>query len=78
MTDFPGESQESFKIKLDKQMKIKNYTIIFPKDMELPTEWEAEIDENGDQHVYLTAEGEEAIKKMDDMLLAFVHTPSDN
>ena len=46
--------------------------------MELPKEWEAEINEDGSQTIYLTAEGEEAIQKMEEMLLGFVYTPSDN
>ncbi len=57
---------------------IKNYNITFPADMELPKEWEAEINEDGSQTIYLTAEGEEAIKQMEEMLLGFVYTPSDN
>lgn len=82
MTDFPGEPGEAFKIKLDKDwiqnMEFKQYSITFPADMELPSEWGAEINEDGTQTVYLTAEGEEAIKHMDNILLGFVHTPSDN
>ena len=82
MTDFPGESGEAFKIKLDKDwiqnMEFKQYSITFPADMELPKEWEAEIHEDGSQTIYLTAEGEEAIRQMEEMLLGFVHTPSDN
>lgn len=46
--------------------------------MELPKEWEAEVNEDGSQTIYLTAEGEEAIKQMEEMLLGFVYTPSDN